>query len=529
MSRLTGADALGLFEAYQAVYAPQELTEEQVWEEVETWVNSLLEEGYDLSDYTWEEMYESYLEEKSAGEFYSTPGNRPKPKGEVINLPKVKGAITGGDVTLNRGYASTLGGQKGEVTYQKKDNVVTGSFRPTGMSDIRGSDKPGSNRPKLTPPVAPATTDTKTNTLPTRTPAGSPSKPTPTKPTPTKPTAAPAAAQTGDKTKDMATFAKANPGLAAASAERDRTRGTSATTNPLMKDMKSRLPAPKTPSPTTSSTAFSKSTPSLGSSTPEVKSAGTSSGSAGFGKSAPSIGSSAFKPSPAAAAPTPTPTTAAATTPAAKPALKKPIVSGFDMFDVVKGYLIGEGYADTEEAALAIMINMSEEWRQSIVEERAPGVSEYKPNRLNPLPKEKPLSGKKGDGSGYGADEKFKKPDDKITKPGTEVPAPKKGGYGRIFSNIPYGIGAHANRERSRNSTIRGMDPGAPRSEKLAPTENKEKKKPSREIVRKRKDTNESYNIILSYLLDEGYANTVESAEAIISNMSEDWILSIIQ
>ena len=60
MSRLTGADAYGLMEAYSAVYTPQELTEEQVWEEVETWVNSLLEEGYDLSDYTWEEMYESY-------------------------------------------------------------------------------------------------------------------------------------------------------------------------------------------------------------------------------------------------------------------------------------------------------------------------------------------------------------------------------------------------------------------------------------------------------------------------------------
>ena len=60
MSRLTGTDAYGLMEAYNNVYAPQELTEEQVWEEVENWVNSLLEEGYDLSDYTWEEMYESY-------------------------------------------------------------------------------------------------------------------------------------------------------------------------------------------------------------------------------------------------------------------------------------------------------------------------------------------------------------------------------------------------------------------------------------------------------------------------------------
>jgi hypothetical protein len=65
MSRLTGTDAYSLMEAYQAVYAPQELTEEQVWEEVEIWVNSLIEEGYDLSDYTWEEMYESYLSEAS--------------------------------------------------------------------------------------------------------------------------------------------------------------------------------------------------------------------------------------------------------------------------------------------------------------------------------------------------------------------------------------------------------------------------------------------------------------------------------
>ena len=62
MSRLTGADAYGLMEAYNNVYAPQELTEEQVWEEVENWVNSLLEEGYDLSDYTWEEMYKDYLQ-----------------------------------------------------------------------------------------------------------------------------------------------------------------------------------------------------------------------------------------------------------------------------------------------------------------------------------------------------------------------------------------------------------------------------------------------------------------------------------
>jgi hypothetical protein len=67
MSRITGNGVRSLMEAYNAVYAPQELTEEQVWEEVETWVNSLIEEGYDLSDYTWEEMYESYIEEQGRG------------------------------------------------------------------------------------------------------------------------------------------------------------------------------------------------------------------------------------------------------------------------------------------------------------------------------------------------------------------------------------------------------------------------------------------------------------------------------
>jgi len=53
-----------------------------------------------------------------------------------------------------------------------------------------------------------------------------------------------------------------------------------------------------------------------------------------------------------------------------KPGPNKPETqtNSADLFDIVKGHLMSEGYADTEEAALAIMTNMSEEWRQSIVE-----------------------------------------------------------------------------------------------------------------------------------------------------------------
>ena len=42
-----------------------------------------------------------------------------------------------------------------------------------------------------------------------------------------------------------------------------------------------------------------------------------------------------------------------------------------DLFDVILEHLVAEGYADTNEAALAIMANMSEDWREDIVEKTA--------------------------------------------------------------------------------------------------------------------------------------------------------------
>jgi hypothetical protein len=265
-------ELMNLKEAYAEVYTPQELTEEQVWEEVENWVNSLLEEGYDLSEYTWEEMYESYLSEM--GQARTTGQNS-----SVFTLPKTPSAGSAG--------GSGSGGRRGSGS-------SPGSVRPAAAAPAKPT--PTATRPAAGAPAASA-----------RPSAGAPAAP---RPAATTPAARPAAATAPTaKPSAMDQFAKANPKLAAASAERDRTRGTSATTNPLMKDMKSRLPAPKTPSPTTAKTGF------------DLAKKGVN------------------------------------------------LAASFDMFDVVKGYLIGEGYADTEEAALAIMVNMSEEWKQSIIVE----------------------------------------------------------------------------------------------------------------------------------------------------------------
>ncbi len=41
----------------------------------------------------------------------------------------------------------------------------------------------------------------------------------------------------------------------------------------------------------------------------------------------------------------------------------------YDLYDIILSHLLDEGYADTQEQAEVIMVNMSEDWRESIVEE----------------------------------------------------------------------------------------------------------------------------------------------------------------
>ena len=49
--------------------------------------------------------------------------------------------------------------------------------------------------------------------------------------------------------------------------------------------------------------------------------------------------------------------------------MKRPSMEeSFDLYDIILSHLLDEGYADTQEQAEAIMVNMSEDWRESIVE-----------------------------------------------------------------------------------------------------------------------------------------------------------------
>ena len=58
--------------------------------------------------------------------------------------------------------------------------------------------------------------------------------------------------------------------------------------------------------------------------------------------------------------------------------MKRPSMGeSYDLYDVILSHLLDEGYADTQEQAESIMGNMSEEWKQSIIEEKEPDVLKY--------------------------------------------------------------------------------------------------------------------------------------------------------
>ena len=181
----------------------------------------------------------------------------------------------------------------------------------------------------------------------------------------TRPPVNPKVAPTKPTGSAMDQWAKANPKLAAAKAERDRTRGTSATTNPLMKDMKSSLPAPAPksapPSSTLKSATDSASKPSA------FKPATTAVASSTTDKGVvPATNAIAAKPKPV------TPNPSATST---KPGDGKPYKDGplwdsyqYDAYDLVLEYLLSQGHAETVAEAQYLMIEMDSEMIGEIVE-----------------------------------------------------------------------------------------------------------------------------------------------------------------
>ena len=95
-------------------------------------------------------------------------------------------------------------------------------------------------------------------------------------------------------------------------------------------------------------------------------------------------------------------------------------------------------------------------------------------------------------------------------------------------------------RIRKMRATLGDTSPAKPSSKPSKPGSSKKKleklkntldaaqKEMNRQDAESQKEDLDLYGIILSHLLDEGYAETPEAAEAIMVNMSEEWRDSII-
>lgn len=346
MSRITGSDARGLLEAYSSVYASQELTEEQIWEEVENWVNSLLEEGYDLSEYTWEEMYEEYLKEygENAGIGYA---NRPGTAAQLQQRSRNIQARGGGFGQIGRAFTRAFGSGE-QIAKLDAEDKADRRREQTALNRA--------SNPNWKPTSKPEKPVQKPDQKPTRVipPAATPAS---AKTAPTRP-AAPAKPATGMLGKTS--FERRTPTSAELKAAQAARAG-GANPEQALRAAKAAGTAAK------------------------IQSAGQTAGAKAF--SSPTAGASAFKP--ATSAPEVKQTATIAATPKPTPVAPRQTARErvlnqsyeYDAFDLVLEYLIDNGHVETIDEALYVMLEMEAEVIQDIVKEVLDEDAKYDRNR----------------------------------------------------------------------------------------------------------------------------------------------------
>jgi hypothetical protein len=376
---MEGQDIRGLIEAYSQVYETPEVSEEVVEESVEQ----------------IDEIAVNFAASGAAKNRSQAAAVRSNlQKGGSVNISGPQGFFGGRDkagtakldtaatksqgrTVLSFNQAQTSGGFRGSQkgAYTPNTTVVGGEKMykaKLGGKDVYvGAKKPGQTAPAAAKPAAPAAAAKPAAPAAAPKPAAPAAAPKPAATSAPKPAPAP----TKPAGSAMDQWRAANPKLAAAADEKARIRGTSQTDNPLMKDMRSKMSmTPSVQSPTL------------------AKDLGK-----GGGNQSLLNNPNASK----AAPPKPVATTAPKPTAAAKPSgfdlAKKGVnlAADVDIFDLVKGYLLDEGYAETEQNAIVMMANMSEEWRKSILEAHGVEKDEGGKHKEGKHPKGKEEKGEK--------------------------------------------------------------------------------------------------------------------------------------
>jgi len=454
MSRLTGSEARGLMEAYSAVYAPQ-INGEQLWEEagylteefvLESYqtvadylVNYGVVPGYNTAELFMSEMAledidailfetgildEEYLME--AGFFQNLGAGADRFVSGAVNKAKQVGQTVSG--AAQRAGSAVAGGVKAAAgAAQRAGQTAVGAAQRAGSAVAGAAQRAGGAVVRAATPVAQAVKGTAQRAVAAGQSALSGAVKAGQAAVGGAVKAGQAVAGGVQRAGQAVAGGVQRAGQAVAGAaqaagrkigqeiEISRRVGAGLPPTPVAKPAPTPAAAPSprpgtpapAPKPGTPATPPRPGTPGASNVKPNPTSTTPPKPSASVGFNAPPTGSP--PPSAAYTGPKLGATPAPAATPK-KPSLasqaaelrsmqaasrqRQGLTQSFDLFDVIKGHLLDEGYADNEDAALAIMANMSEEWKQSIVEGVRPGDVETPLNMATYKRRRRSLAGK---------------------------------------------------------------------------------------------------------------------------------------
>jgi hypothetical protein len=396
MSRITGSEARSLVEAYASIYSSHEnITEEMIREDFNESINLILEDGFDLSDYTWEEIYDAYSETLNE----AIPA--------LLAAPAAAAAITGlvgGAAKLYQGFQRRNSSSKSEPvdygqgggstfasTREQRSKAAAERLRQKREAEKKvetpaPSTRSTSPRPSVTatrPAGSSQTTPGPSQKPPATPPAPKPPETPPTPPAPPKPPKTPSLglrkgagalvrAATSPQAKGATTAVTSNPitrgvvkygslGLGGATAAAD-VSGIKAGKPSILQGVGGLAVG-----------GVGNAVKQTGRALSTIPTAGTQSTGqtmqqwgSGIKKSGSDIQSDNEKKKRNSSSSSSSSSSSPSSS--SEPTWGTP-KEEIDIFDLVKDHLLGEGYASTEEQANAIMANMSQSWITSILEE----------------------------------------------------------------------------------------------------------------------------------------------------------------
>ena len=331
-----------------------------------------------------EQLNESYLEELTVAQ----KDTKIKSELNTANSEMIRrGGVAG---SISRGLTSMFGSQKDIDKNKASDKASDARVRQAGAASVGKYYSSSDNKTYANYNDAKAARNSRLKDLAVKQPAAKPAPapapaaaPANAKVLPSKPAAAPANAKvlpSKPAGSAMDQWAKANPKLAAAAAEKARIRGTNQTDNPLMKGTRSSLPAPtSSQSPAVAKLGAGNQSLTNNPNVPKSAPASSTLGQATAAASKPP----AFNPAASGSVVSATNKIAATKTPTPVAPTRMPLAQSFeyDAYDLVLEYLLDNGHVDTVDEAHYVMMELDAEVIQDIVEEVLAEDANYDRNR----------------------------------------------------------------------------------------------------------------------------------------------------